>query len=237
MPTTTEHFRDRIKLLSSAMEFMKIRFPTSGIFATSTKEVWNDHVDYVLGPKVLERVVKDSEGRVVKTPSWHLVLQYEYAIRKRACEFMNEGSKATANRPMDMASAILAARECPELRHDEFIEKLSLESSRGASSSNQGAVATHGGGERYKKQKSDRYKAKAVPNKVKGTGKGAGGGPKDKNKKGKGKGVKNALATKHEGKQICFAFNNNDCKGNCNREHICQICFGKHPLKDCSAKA
>jgi hypothetical protein len=34
-----------------------------------------------------------------------------------------------------------------------------------------------------------------------------------------------------EGKAICFAYNNNGerCVGACNREHVCQVCFGKHP--------
>ena len=71
-----------------------------------------------------------------------------------------------------------------------------------------------------------REKPRKGPKGGKGEGKG-GGGPK---------GVKNKLAVKHEGKQICFAFNNGKCTGNYTREHVCQICFGKHAKNDCSSK-
>ena len=74
-----------------------------------------------------------------------------------------------------------------------------------------------------KKRRKEKTNSKAVTTKVKS--------------KGKAKGVKNKLATSHEGKQICFAFNNGERKGSCDREHVCQICFGKHPMKGCSAKA
>ena len=80
------------------------------------------------------------------------------------------------------------------------------------------------------KKEADREKAR------KGGGKGV------KGSKGGGKGddgtkaVKNKLAVKHEGKQICFAFNNGKCPGKCDREHVCQICFGKHAKNDCSSK-
>ncbi len=39
------------------------------------------------------------------------------------------------------------------------------------------------------------------------------------------------LATKFEGKELCFGYNNKDsCKGGCGRSHLCQICFAAHPM-------
>jgi hypothetical protein len=236
MPTNTEQLRDRIRLLASAMEFLKIRFPTSKIFASSDKEVWNDHLEYILGDKVMGREVKDTDGTVTKVPSWQLVLGYEYAIRNKACVLMNEGNKGSGNKPFDVASALMFARECPELRQEEFIEKLQLQSSRGASSSGLQASgyenhsklrakATQKPFMEKRNNNKSRLNAKAKAKQVKGKGKGKGNGL-----------PKNNLATSHEGKQICFAFNNKGCKGPCDRAHVCQICFGKHPLSQCSAK-
>ena len=39
-----------------------------------------------------------------------------------------------------------------------------------------------------------------------------------------------------EGKEICFAFNGDGCSG-CDREHVCQKCFGAHSGKACKKPA
>ena len=63
----------------------------------------------------------------------------------------------------------------------------------------------------------------------KGTSQKGGGGKKGK--KGQGKGKSHHTVTP-EGRQICFAYNsqNERCDGTCNRVHVCQACFGPHPL-------
>ena len=64
-------------------------------------------------------------------------------------------------------------------------------------------------------------------------------GREDWDKRDKGRGPKRdgrgRFLTDRQGKQICFAFNNGECKGVCpkNMVHVCQICLGTHPAKGC----
>jgi hypothetical protein len=51
MPTSTEEFRDRIHLLFSAIEFIKVRHPTMQSWLSSTEGLWNSHMKYFLGRK------------------------------------------------------------------------------------------------------------------------------------------------------------------------------------------
>jgi hypothetical protein len=57
--------------------------------------------------------------------------------------------------------------------------------------------------------------------------------------KGKGRGPKRdgrgRFLTDRQGKPICFGFNNGECKGVCPKgmTHVCQVCLGSHPAKDC----
>jgi hypothetical protein len=120
MPETTEVFRGRLRLLGAAVEFMKIRLPQSALWASSSEKLWSDHAEHILGPKALGRAMHDSAGAVSKTPSWQLVLHYEFEIRNKACEFMNRGHADNNNVPLDILAAMTKARLCPELRQDSF---------------------------------------------------------------------------------------------------------------------
>ena len=61
----------------------------------------------------------------------------------------------------------------------------------------------------------------------------------DGDKRDKGRGPKRdgrgRFLTDRQGKQICFAFNNGECKGVCPKgmTHVCQNCLGTHPAKGC----
>ena len=67
-PTDGCEFRDRIRLLWAAYEFMKIRHPTNAVLKSSSNEIWEEHVDYVLGDRVKGRTMTGLEGTVRKTP-------------------------------------------------------------------------------------------------------------------------------------------------------------------------
>ena len=93
----------------------------------------------MLGREVRQKEVKDDAGRVVHTPSWNLVLNFDYALRDRAAELMNEGWDRNDNKPMDIAAAMSAARKCEDTRREHFLDKLHLQyigrGSNGAASS------------------------------------------------------------------------------------------------------
>ena len=57
--------------------------------------------------------------------------------------------------------------------------------------------------------------------------------------KGKRKGKSRGQAQTPDGKQICFAFNNQHekCSGTCDRAHVCRLCLGNHPAYTCPKAA
>ena len=63
-----------------------------------------------------------------------------------------------------------------------------------------------------------------------GKGKGKKGGSKGKRRKGKQLHDKTP-----DGRQICWKWNNprERCRFNCGRLHVCQYCFGNHPMHAC----
>ena len=64
-------------------------------------------------------------------------------------------------------------------------------------------------------------------------------------RKGKGKGKQGRFdkrygylhSTTPDGRQICYAFQEGKCRGNCGRVDVCQLCLKPHPLKDCKFKS
>ena len=64
-----------------------------------------------------------------------------------------------------------------------------------------------------------------------GKGKSRKGSAKGKGKKG----GKQAHDRTPDGRQICWRWNNPEerCRFNCGRLHVCQLCFGQHPMHAC----
>jgi len=235
-------YRMRIDLLAAATEFSAIKNPQVLALATASREMWDTHKAYILGREVRQKEVKDDQDRVVHTPSWNLVLNFDYAIRARAAEFMNEGSESNGNKPMDIAAAMAAARRCEETRREHFLDKLHLQyigrGKTGADSSQPTGDTQWGQATKRKKEHEAALKlAKQEKAKI---AKKEKGDPTKGNGKGKDNKLPNGktLATTHEGKPICFVYGNSNgnCKSGakCRRLHVCQLCFGDHPWKECS---
>jgi hypothetical protein len=171
------------------------------------------------------------------------VLHYEYQIRSKASEFMNEGGPGSGGLRMSIGDALLAATASTELRQDEFIEKLQLQGGRASSSSDRPFQSGGNTLQKVKNEQKQKQKNKGpgdTPKKLKVDKGGKGGGKGTKGGKGTGKGLPAGvtLLTKFEGKEICFNFNNKaTCPGDCGRSHVCQICTGNHPWKKCSKAA
>ena len=56
-------FRDRIRLLWVAHEFVKIRHPLNAALKPSSKEMWEEHIDQVLGDKVNGQIISGIDGK------------------------------------------------------------------------------------------------------------------------------------------------------------------------------
>ena len=66
-PSDSCGLRDRIRILWAAHEFVKNRHPLNAAMKTSNKELWGDHLDYILGDKVKGREISGLNGQVKKT--------------------------------------------------------------------------------------------------------------------------------------------------------------------------
>jgi hypothetical protein len=50
-----------------------------------------------------------------------------------------------------------------------------------------------------------------------------------------GKGQGRLAGATPDGRQICFAYNNEGCREQaCSRSHVCRICYGSHPMSGCN---
>lgn len=105
-----------------------------------------------------------------------------------------------------------------------------------------GAGTDHSGGDvntpKKRKNRGQKERLKAQLAKAREEKERAWESPPDKNslkQKGPKRDQKGRFLTDRQGKQICFGFNNGECKGVCprNMTHVCQLCLGNHPAKQC----
>ena len=211
-----------MSILEASYTIARMIHPTCGWLATATPNVWEQHVKYLLGPDVYGFAILH-KGTAVRSER-KLPLIYEQQIRRRAIErVLYEGQ--------DFGSAMLAARKDQELRNTCFVAPATTTILSNVTENSLAALA--GGGPPIRREREQRGGPYS---------KGAGQG---KNRGNKGKAVTppsqkpqqswqtqyDLKRTTPDGKAICFAYNNNGerCPGSCGREHVCQICFGKHP--------
>ena len=235
MPHDTEGVRHRLALHKSAVEFIKIRHPHNKIWKTADSEMWEDHVNYVLGPEIYGYTIKNDKGVVVKTPTLDLVMKFEEALRIKATIFMNEGGSHNGGVPQDIKAAMEAARKDNNLLQKEFLQKLMFQSgSRGSGRED----PLEDDEEKTSKPRGRGKKAKAAARKAGGSGGGAAKGKgrgKDKTMKQGGKRAGKLNSKTPDLKPICYAYGSKEgCKkASCSMAHVCQICFGNHPHYAC----
>ena len=231
------------------MCMVKLKMSNHMWLRTCTPAVFTNHLNFILGEDVYGLQAKDADGKVVGTPSWNLVLSYEFRIREDACKRMNQDR-------VDCEKAFTEARKDTELKTKFFTTPMAIsvganeQSSRlppakrpfesnesDGLSKNQKrkmAKANH-----KEQRKNTNHHDSRNGNHNRDGGKGAGGG---KAKGGGGKGAGKQIppgVTLHkvttDGRQICFRFNNMaQCGSDCNKIHCCQICFDVgHPFPKC----
>ena len=204
LPSTSEELRQRLRLECHTFLMLAARFRTK--FVDLRVQDFTKHVDYVLGDKVylLQMSRTDgSSGTQAVNPSWTLLLNFEHRLRK-------EAYKRACRDNRDIATTL------GEVRADAAL---------GPSASAPPPPAKWARLEDH------------VP--------GADKGNKGRDNKGRGRGGKGSLrlgfpsskgfvfSNTPDGRQICYAYNNGTCKGDCGRVHVCQLCLKPHPRKTC----
>jgi hypothetical protein len=230
LPTDPESFRRRIKLLGATYVMALMKNPGNPWLRTSTPEVWQEHVEYILGERVYGLRMADASSDI--KPDWSTVLTYEHELRKESVRLIQyEG--------LDLAAAFTAARRDMEVRERCFtapslagMVRATLQSGRAASSGDHGRAASSGdhsggrGGRDFSGGKGGRDQ---------GHRGGVRNGAKSPKGKGSAKGTKkgNWHRTTADNRPICFKYNEGlKCDEPCGRAHCCQICLAPHPMVD-----
>ena len=160
----------------------------------------------------------------MSTPSFPLCLSYDYQLRKEMGKLVNQGSTLKAS--------LEAATRDTTTRERYFTTPCAMQVRSVHSGPNRGNHWDPGATQATGQSRN------------RGAGNDSGKGQPSKklrkanerrSSKGKGKGGK-ATQTP-DGRFICFGYNNTSgCLSKaCSRVHVCQGCFGKHPLHSCPA--
>ncbi len=232
LPTDSEDLRERHKLMNIALLCVKCRHAIP-LSANIGDTPYDSLTNYLLGDKVLRF---RAEGSLV--PHWSLILNYEFAIRRKMCDLLRGDST------LGLVDALKKGVADTELREQYFITPF-LAMAAGAPRS--WAPATPGtvvstlqqgsfpplppappppssGGRRYQPYWGWKGQSKGKSHWA--------GRPQARIPEGK------PVGKTPDGKEICFNYNNADkncTHGRCNRLHVCRLqgCFEKHPMYEC----
>lgn len=228
LPKTSEELRRRIGLIGTAYIYAKFQQVHKAYLKDVTPQIFNEHVDYILGDHVLGLAAVQSDGTHTASPSWALVLSYEHAVRKRMVLYMKKGHS--------LKDALKMAREDPVTKERCFTTPLCVDSVSRKRPAPADVIP----------QVPQTPFAYTTKGKEKGKGKGKG---KEKGKKvrnngfvrenarAKARAAPNGCAFQNaEGAKVCFKFNDpKGCQNTaCPFVHMCGRCFAANvPMHRC----
>ena len=218
LPTNSEELRSKLKLECTTLIMLGSKFRNREWFRELNPNDFSKYVDWLLGEKVYGLQIPriGGEGTQPLNPPWTVLLRYEQQVRKEAYK-----QALRANRRI--RDTLEEAMRNSEIKEVHFTSPVALTM----------ATKQSGGGASNLQNIPG---AESEPP-VKWPKKGDKG-------KGKGKGKTGRFDKRYgylhsqtpDGRQICYAYQEGKCKGNCGRVDICQLCLGPHPLKDCKHK-
>ena len=186
--------------------------------------------DYILGDKCWKLEALQEQGKQVP---WHIVLKYEFAVRKKAMDYVKDLG-------MGLQTALDKAMTDEETRSLYFTSRVTLNANtprRGADPDEKGNNKIKAAYERGLNQ-GRQQGGGVVKDKVKkggGKGKWVAQGFNRGKAKGKGNGKKGGfklVSNTDDQCPICYAYNWQGCDGSCGMLHVCRIagCFEGHPM-------
>lgn len=92
-PTNAEELRRRLTIMCHAMILVSLKHTNRKELQGEWSSVFSQFKEYILGEFVYGLRAQDSEGNVIASPPWKLILAYEHAVRKRAVRLVNQEGK------------------------------------------------------------------------------------------------------------------------------------------------
>ena len=216
-PKSPEEYRQRMKVVMHSYLLAKLKYPHKQSLQDAEPHHFQKFVDYILGDQVYGLKAKDEQGNTVSTPAFSLILHYEHQVRKEMVRLLNEGNS--------LHTALEEARKDGVVKERFFLTPAAMSALANA-----------------QKNEDHSYRSRSPRGGHRGWhDKGQDRGGYGKGKKGKGKKGKKGDAVIHsktpDGREICYKWNSQHdrCRHQCGRLHVCQICFGNHPMHSCKS--
>ena len=215
-PDDPEQLRAKWKLISACWLFLKLKHTNRAWLSDLSPKVFQDAIDYILGRKVYGLRCSSSDARQLgNSPSWIMLLNFELEFRKKVYDLVTADG-------LNLGAAIVRTCDDQNLVTMHLVTPMTL-----ATRSTVKLTPKWGDG-----PPAD-VPAWSPKKKARGNGNGGGspGGKGGKGGGGKGGGKIDGkkLKSKHNGRDICYKYNNdeagNPCDGSCGRLHICQVCL------------
>ena len=207
-----EELRQRLRIVAHVYLMCALKYLQRNIFAELVPQDFLNYADYLLSDQVMGLKAEDEEGNKVSSPSLKLVLSYEHQIRKEMVKKVNTGVK--------LSEALLLCRKDVAIKERYFLTPAAMN----ALTSMQKGRSRSPKPDRREGGSSGSYEKNWNASRNKG--------------KGKGKGKDQLHSVTPDGRQICFKWNSmkDRCRFKCGRLHVCQRCFGNHPVHMCRSK-
>ena len=213
LPTSTEELRAKLKVEAVAWLMLASKLKNKQFLHGLSQQHFDMYIEYLLGPKCYRMEVPNHSGeRILLKPSWTVMINYEFEMRKHAIR-----TAYRENKPL--GDALEEATKDSELKELFFTTPIAV-SKRFVESSD----------------RPNKWQ-RTTP-----AGEESKGKSKGKSSKGKSRGLKRRIVfpgtdielinLTPDGRQICYAYNTGKCNGQCGRIHICRAkgCGQKHPI-------
>ncbi len=221
LPGNSGELRAKLKLEGNTMIMLGAKFRNRAWFQDLVPNDFTRYADWLLGEKVygLQVPKAATEGTRPLNPPWATLLRFEHQVRKEAYK---QAIRQNRSIQVTLREACMNA----ELKEVHFLSPvaLALTTSDGLDGGRSATLGPADDGENWTPIKFPK---------------------KTHQPKGKGKGKQGRFDKRYgylhsvtpDGRQICYAYQEGKCKGNCGRVDVCQLCLKPHPLKDCKFKA
>ena len=232
LPQTTEELRQKLRVEANAWLMITSKCRNRSYLRNLEPRHFERYVDYLLGEKCYLLPIPDSSGsRQPLCPPWHVVLNYEYEVRKKAV-------REAHRQNIPLGTMLQTQWESSELKELYFTSPAAMERplkqarlEQDPSSTNANSLWSSPGYTSFKGAKGAKGKGKKGKNKGKGK-------TWDSQEPRVYPGSNHELVTHTpDGREICYTYSikGKTCNGRCNRIHICRIkgCNSKHPTYEC----